>query len=86
MLVAEGICPVTSKIRNQRDKFLEKKMKKLIITVAAIAVLSGPVYAKESMHNQMVHMMKMIKQQMLITKELENYLKRMMDNTGFKNG
>ena len=61
-------------------------MKKLIIAVAAIAVLSGPVYPKDSMHNQMVHMMKMIKEQMLITKKLEQYLKLMMDNTGFKNG
>ena len=61
-------------------------MKKLIIAVAAIAVLSGPVYAKESMHNQMVKMMKMIKEQRTITIELERYLKRMMDNTGFKNG
>ncbi len=61
-------------------------MKKLVIAVATIAVLSGPVYAKDSMHNQMVHMMKMIKEQMLITKQLEKYLKLMMDNTGFKNG
>lgn len=61
-------------------------MKKLIIAVAAIAVLSGPVYAKDTMHNQMVKMMKMIKEQRLITIELERYLKRMMDNTGYKNG
>jgi hypothetical protein len=61
-------------------------MKKLIIAVAAIAVLSGPVYAKDTMHNQMVKMMKMIKEQMIITKQLEKYLKLMSDNSGFKNG
>ncbi len=61
-------------------------MKKLIIAVAAIAVLSGPVYAKDSMHNQMVKMMKMIKEQRTITIQLERYLKRMMDNTGYQNG
>jgi hypothetical protein len=61
-------------------------MKKLIIAVAAIAVLSGPVYAKDSMHNQMVKMMMMIKEQRKITIELERYLKRMMDNTGYQNG
>ena len=61
-------------------------MKKLVIAVAAIAMLSGPVYAKDTMHNQMVKMMKMIKEQRTITIELERYLKRMMDNTGFKNG
>ena len=86
MLRFEGVGPVTSEIQNERDKFLEIRMKKLIIAVAAIAVLSGPVYAKESMHNQMVKMMKMIKEQRTITIELERYLKRMMDNTGFKNG
>ena len=58
-------------------------MKKLIVAIAAIALLSGPVYAKDSMHTQMV---KMIKEQMLITKQLEKYLKLMSDNTGFKNG
>jgi hypothetical protein len=78
--------PVTSEIQIERDKFLEITMKKLIIAVAAIAVLSGPVYAKDSMHTQMVKMMKMIKEQRTITIELERYLKRMMDNTGFKNG
>ena len=61
-------------------------MKKFVVAVAAIAMLSGPVYAKESMHIQMVKMMKMIKEQRTITIELERYLKRMMDNTGFKNG
>ena len=61
-------------------------MKKLIIAVAAVAILSGPVYAKDTMHNQMVQMMKMLKQQRLITIELERYLKRIMDNTGYKNG
>jgi hypothetical protein len=61
-------------------------MKKLIIAVAAIAVLSGPVYAKDTMHNQMVKMMKVIKEQMIITKQLEKYLKLMSDNSGFENG
>ena len=61
-------------------------MKKLIVAIAAIALLSGPVYAKDSMHTQMVKMMKMIKEQMLLTKQLEKYLKLMSDNTGFKNG
>jgi hypothetical protein len=86
MLCCEGVGPVTSEIRNQRDKFLEIRMKKLIIAVAAIAMLSGPVYAKDSMHNQMVKMMKMIKEQRTITIQLERYLKRMMDNSGYQNG
>lgn len=82
----EGVDPDTSEIQIARDKLEETIMKKLIIAAAAIAILSGPVYAKDSMHTQMVKMMKMIKEQMLITKQLEKYLKLMSDNTGFKNG
>jgi glutamine amidotransferase-like uncharacterized protein len=55
-------------------------MKKLIIAVAAIAILSGPVYAKDSMHNQMVKMMQMMKQMKARNIQLERILQNMMDN------
>lgn len=86
MMCCEGDGPITSEIQIARGTFLEITMKKLMIAVAAIAVLSGPVYAKDTMHTQMVKMMKMLKEQRTITIQLEKYLKRMMDNSGYQNG
>ena len=56
-------------------------MRKLVIAVAAIAILSGPVYAKtDSMHNKMVMMMKMMKEMKARNIQLERILQNMMDN------
>ena len=44
----EGVGPDTSEIQIARDKLEETTMKKFIIAVAAISILSGPVYAKDS--------------------------------------
>jgi predicted house-cleaning NTP pyrophosphatase (Maf/HAM1 superfamily) len=76
----EGVDPDTSEIQIARDKFEETTMKKLIIAVAAIAILSGPVYAKPSMHNQMVKMMQMMKEMKARNIQLERILQNMMDN------
>jgi hypothetical protein len=76
----EGVDPDTSEIQIPRDKLEEITMKKLIIAVAAIAVLSGPVYAKDSMHNQMVKMMQMMKEMKARNVALERLLQNMMDN------
>ena len=76
----EGVDPDTSEIQIARDKLEETTMKKLIIAVAAIAILSGPVYAKDSMHNQMVKMMQMMKEMKARNIQLERILQNMMDN------
>jgi hypothetical protein len=76
----EGVDPDTSEIQIARDKLEETTMKKLIIAVAAIAILSGPVYAKDSMHNQMVKMMMMMKEMKARNIQLERILQNMMDN------
>jgi hypothetical protein len=79
-MTPEGVDPDTSEIQIARDKLEETTMKKLIIAVAAIAVLSGPVYAKDSMHNQMVKMMQMMKEMKARNIQLERILQNMMDN------
>ena len=76
----EGVDPDTSEIQIARDKLEETTMKKLIIAAAAIAILSGPVYAKDSMHNQMVKMMQMMKEMKARNIALERILQNMMDN------
>ncbi len=76
----EGVDPDTSEIQIARDKLEETTMKKFIIAVAAIAILSGPVYAKDSMHNQMVKMMQMMKEMKARNIQLERILQNMMDN------
>jgi hypothetical protein len=76
----EGVDPDTSEIQIARDKLEETTMKKLIIAVAAIAILSGPVYAKDSMHKQMVKMMMMMKEMKARNIQLERILQNMMDN------
>ncbi len=79
-MCGEGVDPDTSEIQIARDKLEETTMKKLIIAVAAIAILSGPVYAKDSMHNQMVKMMQMMKEMKARNIQLERILQNMMDN------
>ena len=79
-MCGEGVDPDTSEIQIARDKLEETTMKKFIIAVAAIAILSGPVYAKDSMHNQMVKMMQMMKEMKARNIQLERILQNMMDN------
>ena len=79
-MCGEGVDPDTSEIQIARDKLEETTMKKLIIAVAAIAILSGPVYAKDSMHNQLVKMMQMMKEMKARNIQLERILQNMMDN------
>ena len=67
-------------IENIRVNFEEIIMKKLVIAVAAVAMLSGPVYAKDSMHNQMVKMMQMMKEMKARNIQLERILQNMMGN------
>ncbi len=56
-------------------------MKKLVIAVAAIAILSGPVYAKtDGMQKKMAMMMKMMKEMKARNIQLERILQNMMDN------
>jgi hypothetical protein len=67
--------------QNERDNLEEIIMKKLVLAVAAIAILSGPVYAKtDPMHNKMVQMMQMIKVMKARNLQLERILQNMMDN------
>ena len=76
----EGVGPDTSEIQIERDKLEENIMKKLIIAVAAVAMLSGPVYAKDSMKMQMAKMMMMMKEMKARNVQLERILQNMMDN------
>jgi|GEM_PF-6502987 len=56
-------------------------MKKIIIAVAAIAILSAPAMAKPSNNMKMMHeMMMMIKKQKAMNAQFDRILQNMMDN------